>query len=53
MEVPWLIKGPGIKKGAKLTEPNNTVNTAATIAFLFGCEPPLSWTGEVPLSIFE
>lgn len=53
MEVPWSITGPGIRKGAKLTEPNNTVNTAATVASLFGCKPPLSWTGEVLGSIFK
>jgi len=53
MIVPWSITGPGIKKGAKLSEPNNTVNTAATVAFLFGCTPPLSWVGEVPMSIFK
>lgn len=53
MEVPWVIAGPGIKKGKMLEEPNNTVNTAATVSYLFGCKPPLSWIGEVPLSIFE
>lgn len=53
MEVPWSITGPGIKKGYKLTEPNNTVNTAITIAYLFGCKPPISWIGKVPMAIFE
>ena len=53
MEVPWLIAGPGIMKGMKMNEPNNTVNTGATIATLFDCKIPLSWTGEVPKSIFE
>ncbi|HBL76695.1 MAG: nucleotide pyrophosphatase [Bacteroidetes bacterium GWF2_42_66] len=53
MIVPWSITGTGIKSGEKLTEPNNTVNTAATIAYLFGCKPPLSWTGEVPATIFK
>ncbi len=54
LEVPWAITGPGIKKGQSLKEPNNSVNTATTIAYLFGCgNVPLSWTGEVPMSIFE
>ena len=35
-----------------IEEPNNTVNTAAVILQLFGVEKPLSWTGEVPESIF-
>lgn len=53
MEVPWSISGPGIKKEYILEEPNNTFNTATTIAFLFGCNPPLSWIGEIPMSIFK
>ncbi|HCO83403.1 MAG TPA: nucleotide pyrophosphatase [Arenibacter sp.] len=54
LEVPWAITGPGIRKGEMLTEPNNSVNTAMTIAYLFECgNVPLSWTGEVPISIFE
>lgn len=55
LEVPWAITGPQIKKGFILQEPNNSVNTATTIAHLFDCgnNIPLSWTGEVPVSIFE
>jgi predicted AlkP superfamily pyrophosphatase or phosphodiesterase len=54
LEVPWAITGPGIRKGQILNEPNNSVNTAMTISYLFGCgNVPLSWTGEVPMSIFE
>lgn len=54
LEVPWVITGPGIKKGQIMKEPNNSVNTSTTIAYLFGCENiPLSWTGEIPMSVFE
>ena len=53
MIVPWGITGPGIKKGFKITEANNTVNTAATILHLFKVRQPLSWTGEVIKSIFK
>lgn len=53
MIVPWVIAGPGIRKGFEITEPNNTVNTASTVLSLFGVEQPLCWTGEVPQSIFE
>ena len=53
LEVPWAITGPGIRKG-KLTEPNNSVNTSKIVSYLFGSKNvPLSWTGEVPMSIFE
>ena len=53
MIVPWGITGPGIRTGFKRTEPNNTVNTAATILRLFNVDKPLSWTGEIPGSILE
>lgn len=53
MIVPWGIAGPGIKEGAVLSEPNNTVNTASVILRLFGVESPLCWTGEVPESLFK
>lgn len=53
MIVPWGITGPGIKKGFKMTEANNTVNTAATILHLFKVKQPVAWTGEVPKSIFK
>jgi predicted AlkP superfamily pyrophosphatase or phosphodiesterase len=53
MIVPWGITGPGIKKNYVLEEPNNTVNTASVILRLFKVEQPLSWTGEVPSSIFK
>ena len=53
MIVPWGITGPGIKKGFKIKEANNTVNTAATILHLFKVKQPLCWTGEVIRSIFK
>lgn len=35
MIVPWGLAGPGIKKGAVLTEPNNTINTGSNgLAFV-------------------
>ena len=53
MIVPWGITGPKIKKGFKIKEPHNTVNTASVILRLFKIKQPLSWTGEVPESIFK
>lgn len=53
MIVPWGITGPTIKKGVKIEEPNNTVNTAAIILHLFKVEQPLSWTGKAIKSIFK
>ena len=52
MIVPWGIVGPKIRKGI-INEPNNTVNTASTVLYLFKVKQPLSWTGEVVESIFR
>lgn len=53
MIVPWGIAGPGIKKNFKISEPNNTVNTAPMILHLFGLEKPDEWTGEFLESVFN
>lgn len=54
MLVPWMVKGPGIAKGKKLTSPNSNTNTAAIVAKLFGIEQtPESWIGRVPAELFE
>lgn len=53
MLVPWGITGPAIKKNNILDTPNNTVNTGSTILYLFGVKQPLSWTGQIPYSIFK
>lgn len=53
MIVPWGIAGPGIAKGMRMVEANNTVNTAAVILHLFKVKKPSCWTGEVPTSIFK
>jgi len=47
MDVPWGITGPKIKKGVKIEQANNTVNTATMILHLFGIKQPLAWTGQV------
>lgn len=52
MVVPWGITGPGIVRGLKMEEANNTVNTAAVILRIFGIGQPTCWTGELPETIF-
>jgi len=53
MIVPWGITGPKIKKGFKIEQPTNTVNTAAMILHLFGVKQPQAWTGQVVQSVFR
>lgn len=48
MIVPWVVYGPGIRRGHTIAEDNFTKNTASAILNLFGLEQPTSWTGFTP-----
>lgn len=48
MVIPWLVEGPGIRRGCSLDEVNSNANTASTILRLFGVPQPYYWTGRVP-----
>ncbi len=52
-EIPWIISGPGIKKGFEITEKVETFFTAPTLAKIAGVTPPDCWTGKAVLSAFE
>lgn len=43
IEIPWIIAGPRVARGKQLTAPINTYDTAATVAYIFGLQPPDCW----------
>jgi predicted AlkP superfamily pyrophosphatase or phosphodiesterase len=43
IEIPWILRGPGVAAGKELTAPVNTYDTAATVAYLLGLKPPDCW----------
>jgi len=45
MQIPWIIKGPGIQKNKELSESIMTFDTAATIADLLKLNTPQVWIG--------
>ena len=45
MQIPWIIKGPGIKKDHELSQSIMTFDTAATIAELLKLKAPQVWIG--------
>lgn len=53
IEIPWIIRGPGIKKGGVPTETVHQYNTAPTLARLLGITPPACWKGRPVESIFD
>lgn len=53
LEIPWIIAGPGIKRGFTITDPVNTWDTAATLARLLGVRPPAAWIARPVASAFD
>ena len=45
MQIPWIIKGPGILKDKEISESIMTFDTAATIADLLKLKVPQVWVG--------
>ena len=52
MEVPWIIYGPGVKKG-ELKDVIVNYDNAATIAWILGLKQPQAWRGQAITSAFE
>jgi predicted AlkP superfamily pyrophosphatase or phosphodiesterase len=43
IEIPWILRGPGVVPGRRIDTPVNTYDTAATVAYIFGLDPPACW----------
>ena len=53
IEIPWILTGPGVKRGHALKTFVNTYDTAATIACAFGVRPPAAWIAAPVTEAFE
>jgi len=53
VNVPYIIAGPGIKKGYELKADPKNYDTTATIAYMLGLTPPACWEGKVITEIFD
>lgn len=53
MEIPWIVKGPGIRQNHEVQGSVMTFDTAATIAWLLGLTPPQVWIGKAIAEIFD
>jgi len=51
--VPWILCGPGIRKGQNLPGPFPTYNSAPTVLRLFGVPAPECWTGTAVKEAFD
>ena len=52
LTIPWIIAGPGVKPAYAIEEFVMTYDTAATIAYIFGLQPPSCWIGRPVLNVF-
>lgn len=46
LEIPWILTGPGVPAGHEIQSLVRTIDTAATLAALFGLAPDPCWTGK-------
>lgn len=53
IEIPWILAGPGVNAGRQAPLPLRTMDTAATIAYIFGLKPPSCWTGRPVMAAFS
>ncbi|MEZ5084082.1 MAG: alkaline phosphatase family protein [Bacteroidales bacterium] len=53
IEIPWIISGTGIIEDRLIEQPNDVFNTASTIAYLFGLQPPEEWIGQPVIGAFK
>jgi predicted AlkP superfamily pyrophosphatase or phosphodiesterase len=49
--IPWIVWGRGVSAGAQPTSVRTT-DTAATVLWLLGVRPPISWSGTAVASAF-
>jgi len=53
IEIPWMLRGPGVAAAKELRTPINTYDTAATVAHALGLAPPPCWIGRPVLDAFS
>jgi bisphosphoglycerate-independent phosphoglycerate mutase (AlkP superfamily) len=45
--VPWILSGPGVRRGLEIRSDVSICDTAPTVARLLGLETPAAWKGKV------
>ncbi len=53
MQIPWIMRGPGVRKNNQLKSSIMTYDTAATIAWIFGLKTPQVWIGRPVMEAFK
>ena len=53
MTIPWMVAGPGIRRGYEIRSTVTLLETAPTLARILGIEPHPEWEGHCVEEIFE
>lgn len=53
MQIPWIIRGKGIRKNHEIGQSIVTYDTAATLAWIFGLKTPQVWVARPVTEAFE
>lgn len=53
MTIPWMVAGPGIRRGYEIKTQVSLLDTAPTLAQLMGIKPHAEWEGQCVKEIFE
>lgn len=53
MTIPWIIAGPGIRRGHEIQRPVNLIDTAPTLARVLGFAPHPEWEGQCVDEVFD
>jgi arylsulfatase A-like enzyme len=47
VSIPWVISGPGIRRGYQIIRHVGIIDTAPTVAHLLGLPVPAEWSGQI------
>jgi glycerophosphoryl diester phosphodiesterase len=53
LTIPWIVRGPGVRRDYCLTEPVSILDIAPTILYALGLPIPTAWQGRVVHELFE
>ncbi len=53
MFVPWIIAGPGIRRGHRVEQPVHNIDVPPTVVTALGLKPDARWIGRLPQEIVD
>ena len=53
IEIPWIIVGPGVAPNKEIPDPIDIYDTAATVAYVLGLNPPACWIARPVKAAFK